>query len=402
VPCALAAAVLVLGQATQPAAAAVGARTESLAEARADAEALRIELADLRRKSAESILRLEAAESALAEAVTTSLQLGRQVDRARAAADGSDGRLARRVSALYRSGGSVGLWVTVMQARDPQDLVSRKANLDKVVASDAQLRDVAQAGSGELQALEAKAKEHAEATIAATAVAEDETARLNALMARQSEALATASDRVIVLVEEQRRAAAAEAARVLAAQQAEAARVLAAQQAEAARQQAARIAAGASFTGLPPSRQGSAGVVPVAGAYVGPPAVCPVGAVHSFTDTWGAPRSGGRTHKGTDVFAPYGSPAFAVVDGVIDKVGDGGLGGITLWLRADSGDRYYYAHNAANVVRTGQRVRAGQVIAYVGTSGNAASTPAHIHFQAHPGGGASANPAPWLAAICTG
>lgn len=137
-------------------------------------------------------------------------------------------------------------------------------------------------------------------------------------------------------------------------------------------------------------------------AFAGPAGVCPVGPVHSFTDTWHAPRSGGRQHQGTDVFAPYGSPAYAVVDGVVERWSNGGLGGIALWLRSDTGDRYYYAHNAANIAQPGQRVRAGEQIAYVGTTGNASTTPPHVHFQAHLRGGPPANPYPWLAALCAG
>ena len=383
---ALAAVVLLAGSALH----APPAGAETVAEARAAAERLRAELADLRARSAESILRLEAAEDALAGAVTASVTLGREVDEARAEADGSDAQLHRRVSALYRSGGGAGLWATLLHARDPQDLVARKRNLDAVVAADAHVRAVAQADSGELQSIELQAEQYTARTVAAEAVAEAETAELNALLARQTEALAAASDRVLALVEEQRRAEAAEAARVLAAQQAAALR--------------AAVSMGTGY-GTTPNGTPVRGTVDIGNAkdvYVGPPGVCPVGTAHSFTDTWHAPRSGGRKHQGTDVFAPWGSPAYAVVDGVIDKVGNGGLGGITLWLRGRNGDRYYYAHNAANVAVVGQRVRAGDVIAYVGKTGNAETTPPHIHFEAHPGGGAAANPAPWLAALCAG
>jgi murein DD-endopeptidase MepM/ murein hydrolase activator NlpD len=124
--------------------------------------------------------------------------------------------------------------------------------------------------------------------------------------------------------------------------------------------------------------------------------------VHSFTDTWHAPRSGGRKHQGTDVFAPYGSPAYAVVDGVVERWSTGGLGGIALWLRGDDGARYYYAHNVSNVAPPGSRVKAGQLVAYVGTTGNAATTPPHIHFEAHPPPGRSGarNPYPWLRSLC--
>ena len=127
---------------------------------------------------------------------------------------------------------------------------------------------------------------------------------------------------------------------------------------------------------------------------------CPAGEGVNFIDTWNAPRSGGRQHQGTDVFAPLGSPAYAVVDGVIDKWGNGGLGGITLWLRAANGDRFYYAHNLVNIAAVGTRVRAGDVVALVGQTGNAVGTPPHIHFEAHAGGGAPSNPFPFLAAIC--
>ena len=90
------------------------------------------------------------------------------------------------------------------------------------------------------------------------------------------------------------------------------------------------------------------------------------------------------------------------MDGVIDKAGNGGLGGLSLGLRGDDGTRYYYAHNDRRTVVLGQRVTAGQVVATVGNSGNAATTPSHVHFEVHPGGGAAVNPYPWLAAICAG
>lgn len=368
-----------------PAAAAPSTQTsgQSLSQARAEAEALRGRLSELRRSSGESISRLEHAEDELGAAVTRSVSLGRELDAARSAARGSDGQLRRRVSALYRSGGAIGLWSTLLDASTPAELVSRVANVDAVVAADARLRTTARQGSGRLEVLEAAARDNAAERTRLAKVAEVEVTRIAASMAEQTAALAGATDRVRVLVEEQRRAAAAAAARRLAQQQAAA--------------RAAALAAASLPGGLP-----SSGALPgpVGPAYAGPPGVCPVGPVHSFADTWHAPRSGGRQHQGTDVFAPYGSPAYAVVDGVIDKWSDGGLGGIALWLRGDDGDRYYYAHNAANIAQVGQRVRAGEQIAYVGTTGNAATTPPHIHFEAHFRGGPPTNPYPWLAAIC--
>jgi peptidoglycan LD-endopeptidase LytH len=386
--------------------AVVPASADDLAAARADAARLSAELDELRAASDQAIVSLEAAEDALGLAVGRSAVLARELDAARARAGGSDQQLSRRVSALYRSGGSIGVWVSLLDASSPADLAARKANVDKVVALDARRRDESAAGASQVAALEDQARQAASDQISATGAAEAHAAELNDLMARQEQALDRAGQRVRDLVEQQRRAAAAAAAAALAREQA--AR-LAAEQAALAAEQAARAgeqaAAGGPLTtgdgGVAPSRVQPGGLTPAGSVYVGPAGVCPVGSAHSFTDTWLAPRSGGRQHQGTDVFAPYGAPAYAVVDGVIERWGNGGLGGITLWLRGDDGARYYYAHNAANFAPAGSRVRAGDVIAYVGTTGNAATTPPHIHFEAHPpGAGRAMNPYPWLAALC--
>lgn len=366
----------------QPAASAA-----TLADARAEASELRARLSALREQSAASILELERAEEQLAQAVVASVSLGQDLDAAREQVRGTDGQLRRRVSALYRSGGVVGLWATVLEARSPAEMVSRKANVDAVVAADARVRDTAAQGSGRLEALEQESQGNADVRARAAQVAQAEAEALTDSLDQQAALLAGVSERVRVLVEEQRRAAAAAEAGRLLREQAAARRVL-----------AASLSPG-SAQGSPAS---GALAGPVQGAYAGPPAVCPVGPVHSFTDTWHAARSGGRRHQGTDVFAPHGSPAYAVVDGVVDKWSGGGLGGIALWLRGDDGTRYYYAHNSANVAPVGARVRAGELIAYVGKTGNAETTPPHVHFEAHPGGGPAHNPYPWLAAICAG
>jgi peptidoglycan LD-endopeptidase LytH len=121
-----------------------------------------------------------------------------------------------------------------------------------------------------------------------------------------------------------------------------------------------------------------------------------------FRDTWGAPRSGGRSHKGTDVFAAMGEPVLAVTDGTIARHSNGGLGGISVYLQGDDGNLYYYTHlqsiDANGAV--GRRVQGGEVIAYNGDTGNARGGAPHVHFEVKPGGGASINPYPWLAAAC--
>ena len=127
---------------------------------------------------------------------------------------------------------------------------------------------------------------------------------------------------------------------------------------------------------------------------------CPVGPSHAFRDTWGAPRSGGRTHKGVDIFAPYGSPSYAVTDGVITRTSSGGNGGLALYLRGNDGNEYYYAHMSAILSSPGQRVSAGTQIARVGDSGNARGMSPHTHFEVHPGGGYPVNPYPYAAQWC--
>lgn len=120
----------------------------------------------------------------------------------------------------------------------------------------------------------------------------------------------------------------------------------------------------------------------------------------SYTDDYAAPRAGTGWHHGTDIFAPTGTPVLAVADGELYKVGVNTLGGNRLWLRDGAGNTYYYAHlsaYAANVA-DGTRVRAGQVIAFVGNTGQAITTPPHLHFEIHPGDGASINPYPYLRA----
>lgn len=127
--------------------------------------------------------------------------------------------------------------------------------------------------------------------------------------------------------------------------------------------------------------------------------VFPVRAPFSYVDTWGGPRSGGRRHQGVDIFAVRGTPVYSVVNGVVEQMAVNPLGGNKLWVRSP-GDNwtYYYAHlNAyAPGLRDGVRVKKGQVLGYVGTTGNAAGTPPHLHFQTHAPQGAAVNPYPVL------
>ena len=124
--------------------------------------------------------------------------------------------------------------------------------------------------------------------------------------------------------------------------------------------------------------------------------VCPVAGPHAFADTWGAPRSGGRTHEGVDMMAPSGTPLVAVESGYAEFKTTR-LGGNSVWVNGGSGTRYFYAHLSA-WEGSSRNVSQGEVIGYVGATGN--TTANHLHFEIHPGGGRAVNPYPYVRAVC--
>jgi murein DD-endopeptidase MepM/ murein hydrolase activator NlpD len=105
-----------------------------------------------------------------------------------------------------------------------------------------------------------------------------------------------------------------------------------------------------------------------------------------YSDSYGAPRADTGWHHGIDIFAPTGTPLLAVADGTVFSVGWNNLGGNRLWLRDKDGNKFYYAHLSAfsPLALNGLRVKAGAVLGFVGNSGDAITTPPHLHFEAHP------------------
>ena len=129
---------------------------------------------------------------------------------------------------------------------------------------------------------------------------------------------------------------------------------------------------------------------------------CPINAATSFTDSWGAPRSGGRSHKGVDLMAARGAPLVAIESGVITRTSNSSLGGISIYLSGESGNRYYYAHLDALApgVGGGMSVSVGDLVGYNGSSGNASYSAPHLHFQYAPPGSTWINPYPLVKALC--
>jgi murein DD-endopeptidase MepM/ murein hydrolase activator NlpD len=141
---------------------------------------------------------------------------------------------------------------------------------------------------------------------------------------------------------------------------------------------------GGGATASPPPSNAGSGIV------------CPIGGNYGFADTWGAPRSGGRSHQGVDMIAATGVPIIAVEAGSV-RFSSNRLGGNAAWLTGNSGTKYYYAHLSSYVGSNGS-VSRGQQIGRNGQTGNA-GTP-HLHFEVHPGGGRAVNPYPYVRSVC--
>ena len=113
---------------------------------------------------------------------------------------------------------------------------------------------------------------------------------------------------------------------------------------------------------------------------------------------FGDPREGGkRSHQGIDIFAPKGTPVLAASDGVASRVTTNRLGGKVVWLTSMK-KRFtqYYAHLDSQAVRSGQKVQVGDTIGFVGNTGNARTTPPHLHFSIYKYGAGAVDPYPFV------
>jgi murein DD-endopeptidase MepM/ murein hydrolase activator NlpD len=116
-----------------------------------------------------------------------------------------------------------------------------------------------------------------------------------------------------------------------------------------------------------------------------------------ITDSWGAARAGGRRHEGIDIFAPKGTPVISTTRGIVSRVGTNRLGGLVVGVLGPGLEWHYYAHlDRHGAFREGDLVRSGDVLGYVGNSGNARTTPSHLHYGIYRNG--PHNPFPHLSA----
>ena len=338
-----------------------GAQTRSEVEKKeAEKEAAYHELLDANQAVGEAISDLEAIELQLDQLGYTIYRLDRTIEDFDSRTEELRTIAQEVVVEAYTNGGSGNMVTAAFAVASIQDLITSQALIDNAANHDLATLDLLTAVNRENDRLKLEVAAH-------RAEVESLEAEQQALV----EVLAEARARADAIFHK----ANAEYKEAYARYQAELRR-------QAALAAARRSGGGA---GLPSSQ--TAGVV------------CPVAGAAWFTDTWGAPRSGGRTHKGVDMSATLGARLVAMNSGKV-RLNWHSSGGRQVYLTADDGNFYYYAHLSGYPpgLATGQRVDKGQVIGYVGTTGNAKT--AHLHLGMGVSGGPLVNPYPTVRRVC--
>ena len=115
------------------------------------------------------------------------------------------------------------------------------------------------------------------------------------------------------------------------------------------------------------------------------------------TNSWGFPRSGGRSHQGVDIFAPRGTPVLSATEGIVTRVGTNELGGRVINVLGPGRQSHYYAHlDRFGGFSPGDVVYPGNILGYVGNTGNAQGTPPHLHYGVYDPVRGAVNPWPLL------
>ena len=331
----------------------------------------------------------DAAQEAVRRVSDAESQLG-SIERDLAALEAKATRAQEQLASL--SGSMEELVVERYTSRGEMPLLT-EADINDGVKAEALARFVSQGTFDTIDDFTAAKQELDEASTALAAKREQQRASIESLQT----ALADVQAELKRLEELEAKRRAEEEARRRAAE-AEAARRAAAEAASraSARTGAAPSAARRTAAPAPSPARSAPAPAPAPQTSSGGGMVCPVAGPHSFIDSWGYPRSGGRSHKGVDMMARTGVPVVAPVSGTVSHRGNS-IGGLSFHLSGDNGHYYYGTH----LSRYGQsgRVEAGTVIGYVGDSGNARGMP-HLHFEIHPNHAGPVNPYPATRAAC--
>lgn len=360
--------------------------------------------------------RVEDLTSRLAQLESKVERLTAEIDELEQRSTRSQERMGERVTELYKRAGQSEV-AGLLSGESPAEMAGRSHYLVALSRDDREIFEVASAQNTRLAQ---RREELAETTDDLAVVTEQARLAQEELQTRLAEAGAAAEQtrgrmarveaagsRLEERLEERARASRAEAGNDEPAQSdsrvADAATDEGAGSGADADAGEAEVSADAGTDGAEASVETGAGeaeVSPDSGSDAGGGMACPQAQPRSYSDTWGAPRSGGRSHEGTDIFGQMGGAVFAVTDGVIEWTRRGSSAGLWLSLQGDDGDRYWYMHLSGFVASAGQRVSAGEQIANNGNSGNARGSSPHIHFEYHPGGGKPVNPYPLVSRLC--
>ena len=337
---------LALGLAVALAALATSAGAQSTADKLAAAEE---RYAQLRREANEATARYEEANSALIRTQEEIAAIQRSLGDARKRIAGLQEQLDERARAAYQLG-STSTWDVLLEAQDLSEFSDRLVYRDRIAQDDADLAT-------------------------RVAVISEELRRLETNLSR---------------LEEEQRVLAEKAQReqqIVMDKLAEAEQILEEAEFKLEQEQAAALMAAGASTGSAPGQ-----IQTVAGAGL---QACPAPGT-SFGDSFGAPRSGGRSHAGVDMMGPYGGPVYAALPGSV-SFSSSSLGGNQAYVHSAGGTYTFYAH-LQGYAGSARSVSAGELIGYIGDTGNATGTP-HLHFEYHPNG-TLVNPTPFVAAVC--
>jgi murein DD-endopeptidase MepM/ murein hydrolase activator NlpD len=366
-----------------PLALPVVAEAQSLSELQDRLRDAAAERAAVEERLATAARELDELEVEIARAEAERDELRQQVSQLEGDLEALSDLVAVRVRGVFMHGSALDPIAVFLASDDPDAALSRAQTVQRLVAGDQVSSEALVAGRARLDAV-------------ADRLAEQEAA-LDAALARQrvvaeqlTDDLAAAQELEARLTREER----AERERLERQRQERERRAREERERRAAQERAAQQERAAASRSAGTTSTASSAPAPSGGGMA-----CPLDQPRHFTDTWGAPRSGGRAHRGTDILGPYGIPVRAITSGTWAIQRPGPSAGLWAILRGDDGNQYWYMHLQSHTVANGARVSAGQQVATNGDTGNARGTP-HIHFELHPGGGAAINPYPLLRRVC--